>query len=79
MKLSDDSYTLFLLCSHVGPPGEPDAKPLSSKEWNQLEQQLAFNSFSLAELPGSTAEQIKSTLNSAIVTWELAGGARNGD
>jgi DNA processing protein len=62
MKLSDDSYALFLLCSHLGLPDEPVAKPLSAKEWNQLEAKLAAKSLSLAELPGSSAEQTKSTL-----------------
>ena len=62
MKLSDDSFALFLLCSHLGLPDVPDAKPLSPREWNQLEQKLAANSVNLAALPGSTAGQIKSTL-----------------
>jgi len=62
MKLSNDSFALFLLCSHLGLPDEPDAKPLSAREWNQLEQKLAATSFNVAELPGSSAAQIKSTL-----------------
>ncbi|HWN99405.1 MAG TPA: DNA-processing protein DprA [Blastocatellia bacterium] len=62
MKLSDESFPLFLLCSHLGLPDEPDAKPLSAREWNKLEQKLADNSINVAELPGSTAEQIKSNL-----------------
>ncbi|MEK6407777.1 MAG: DNA-processing protein DprA [Acidobacteriota bacterium] len=62
MKLSNDSFALFLLCSHLGLPDEPDAKPLSAREWNQLEQKLAANSFNVAGLPGLTAQQIKSTL-----------------
>jgi predicted Rossmann fold nucleotide-binding protein DprA/Smf involved in DNA uptake len=61
MKLSDDSFALFLLCSHLGLSDEPAAKPLSGREWTQLEQKLAFNSYNLAELPGSTAEQLRST------------------
>jgi DNA processing protein len=65
MKLSNDSFTLFLLCSYLGLGDEPDAKPLSPREWNQLEAKLAAKSFSLAELPGSSAEQIKSTLQTA--------------
>ena len=62
MKLSDDSFTLFLLCSHLGLSDESEAKPLSTREWNQLEQKLASNSFNLTELPGSSAEQIKTIL-----------------
>ena len=62
MKLTNESFALFLLCSHLGLPDEPDAKPLSAREWNKLEKKLADISFNLAELPGSTAEQIKSIL-----------------
>ncbi|MEK6325327.1 MAG: DNA-processing protein DprA [Acidobacteriota bacterium] len=62
MKLSNDSFALFLLCSHLGLPDEPDAKPLSGREWNHLEQKLAATSFNVAELPGSSAQHIKSTL-----------------
>jgi DNA processing protein len=78
MKLSNDSFALFLLCSHLGLPDEPDAKPLSAREWNQLEQKLA-NSFNIAELPGSSAAQIKSTLQmnddeAARLAWLLDRG-----
>ncbi len=62
MKLSDDSFALFLLCSHLGLPDEPDAKPLGTREWNKLEHALAANSYNLTQLAGSSAEQIKSTL-----------------
>src|SRR5688572_11912325 len=62
MKLGDDSFALFLLCSHLGLADEPDAKPLSAREWNQLEQKLAANSSNLAELPGSSTQHIKATL-----------------
>jgi predicted Rossmann fold nucleotide-binding protein DprA/Smf involved in DNA uptake len=81
MKLSNDSFALFLLCSHLGLPEEPGAKPLSAREWNQLESKLAANSFNVAELPGSSAEQIKSTLQTddgeaARLAWLLdRGGA----
>jgi len=64
MKLRGDSFTLLLLCSHLGLPDEPDVKPLSAREWNQLERKLEANSFSATELPGSSAGQIKSTLQS---------------
>lgn len=62
MKLTDDSFALFLLCSHLGLGDEPDAKPLSVREWNLLEQRLTGNSLNVAKLPGSSAEQIKSDL-----------------
>lgn len=61
MNLNNDSFALFLLCSHLGLPDEPEAKPLSAREWTQLEQKLAFNSFNVAELPGSTAERLRSS------------------
>ena len=79
MKLSDDSFALFLLCSHLGLPDEPDAKPLSAREWNQLEQKLAGNSFNIADLPGSSAAHINSTLQmndgeAARLAWLLDRG-----
>ena len=61
-KLSNDSFTLFLLCSHLALPDEPAAKPLSPREWNQLEQKLAASSSDLAQLRGSSSEHISSTL-----------------
>jgi len=81
MKLSDDSLVLFLLCSHLGLPDEPVAKPLTTREWNQLESKLAAKSFNLGALPGSTGEQIKSLLQTdddeaARLKWLLdRGGA----
>ena len=80
MKLSNDSFALFLLCSHLGLPDEPDAKPLSAREWSQVEQKLAANSFNVAELPGSSAAQIKSTLQitddeAARLAWLLDRGS----
>ncbi len=79
MKLGNDSFALFLLCSHLGLPDAPDAKPLSAREWNQLESKLAAKSFNLGELPGSSAEQIKSTLQTddaeaARLAWLLDRG-----
>lgn len=76
MKLGNDSFALFLLCSHLGLPDEPGAKPLSAREWNTLESKLAANSVSVTDLPGSTAEQIKSTLQTnddeaARLAWLL--------
>jgi DNA processing protein len=62
MNLSDESFALFLLCSHLGLPDEPDAKPLSAREWNELERKLAANSVGISDLAGSSAEQLKSTL-----------------
>jgi predicted Rossmann fold nucleotide-binding protein DprA/Smf involved in DNA uptake len=79
MKLSNDSFALFLLCSHLGLPDEPEAKPLSAREWNQLESKLAASSLIVAELPGLPAEQIKSTLQTddleaARLAWLLDRG-----
>jgi predicted Rossmann fold nucleotide-binding protein DprA/Smf involved in DNA uptake len=62
MKLSSDSFALFLLCSHLGLSDEPAGKPLSPREWNQLEQKLAAISSNIGELPGSNVRQIKSSL-----------------
>ncbi|HYV04180.1 MAG TPA: DNA-processing protein DprA [Blastocatellia bacterium] len=76
MKLSNDSFALFLLCSHLGLPNEPEAKPLSTREWNRLEQKLAANSVSLGSLSGSSIEEIKSVLQpdaaeAARLAWLL--------
>jgi hypothetical protein len=62
MKLSDESFTLFLLCSHLGLPDEPDAKPLSAREWNELERRLEVSSINIATLPGTSANHIESNL-----------------
>jgi predicted Rossmann fold nucleotide-binding protein DprA/Smf involved in DNA uptake len=62
MKLSADSFALFLLCSHVGLAEEPEAKPLSLREWSQLESRLAATSLNITELPGLSADRIKSAL-----------------
>ena len=62
MKPGSDSYALFLLCSHLGIPDDADAKPLSPKEWNQLEERLRLNSVRLTDLPGSNVAEIGSTL-----------------
>jgi len=80
MKLSNESFALFLLSSHLGLPDEPDAKPLSAREWNKLEKKLADNSFDLAQLPGSSAERLKSNLETddaeaTRLAWLLGRGA----
>jgi predicted Rossmann fold nucleotide-binding protein DprA/Smf involved in DNA uptake len=62
MKLSDESFALFLLCSHLGLPDEPNAKPLTAREWNQLEPKLQATGSNLTDLLGSTEHNIKSTL-----------------
>jgi predicted Rossmann fold nucleotide-binding protein DprA/Smf involved in DNA uptake len=62
MTLSNDSFALLLLCSHLGLPDEPDVRPLSAREWSKLEPRLAADSLSIAELPGSSAARIISTL-----------------
>lgn len=59
MILSDDSFALFLLCSHLGLDEQAGLKPLSARELNQLEQNLELNSIKPAELLGSSAEQMK--------------------
>jgi len=76
MKLSADSFALFLLCSHLGLPDEPEAKPLSPREWAQLEAKLATRSLNITELPGLSADQIKSALETddaecARLAWLL--------
>jgi predicted Rossmann fold nucleotide-binding protein DprA/Smf involved in DNA uptake len=62
MKLTDQSFSLLLLCSHLGLGDERDVKPLGAREWNELERKLAANSVNADELAGSNVEQIKSAL-----------------
>ncbi|HSB09781.1 MAG TPA: DNA-processing protein DprA [Blastocatellia bacterium] len=62
MKLGNDSFALFLLCSHLGLRDEPIARPLSAREWNRLEQVLAASSVSAADLRNLGADRIKSIL-----------------
>src|SRR6266571_1977882 len=76
MNLSDDSFALFLLCSHLGLPEDADAKPFSGREWNELERKLAANSISISHLLGSSAELLKSSLQTdddeaARLAWLL--------
>jgi DNA processing protein len=63
MKLSEDSLALFLLCSHLGLPDDVPAKPLTAREWNQLESKLDVNSLRISQLAGFSAEEIKSSLH----------------
>lgn len=79
MKLSNESFAMFLLCSHLGLPDEPAAKPLSTREWSKLEQELANNAFNAADLPGLTSERINSELKindaeASRLAWLLGRG-----
>ena len=76
MKPSNDSFALILLCSHLGLPEEPEAKPLSPREWNQLEEKLRAQSVDVGDLTGSTTEKITSILQTgageaARLAWLL--------
>src|SRR5262249_32606262 len=62
MKISKDSFALFLLCSHLGLPDDALAKPLSAREWDQLESKLDVNAIKLSQLSGSSSDAIKSSL-----------------
>src|SRR6185436_20176867 len=79
MKLSNDSFALLLLCSHLGLPDEPDAKPLSTREWNQLEEKLRAQNVEVGDLTGASAEKVDSILQTtgaeaARVVWLLERG-----
>jgi predicted Rossmann fold nucleotide-binding protein DprA/Smf involved in DNA uptake len=63
MKLSEDSFALFLLCSHLELSDDAPAKPLTAREWSQLESTLDLNSLRISQLAGSSADEIKSTLH----------------
>ena len=66
MKLTGDSLTLFLLCSHLGLSDEPAAKPLTAREWNDLQSKLEAASIQASSLPGLSAEQLRSSLELEI-------------
>ena len=59
MKLSDASLVLFSLGSRLGSPDASDAKPLSTREWSELEQKVKVSSVDLADLPGMTSAQMQ--------------------
>ena len=62
MKLGNDSFALFLLCTHLGLPDEPGGKPLSPREWQQIEEKLRALGFEVGDLTGSSSERIESML-----------------
>lgn len=62
MNQSDASLVLFFLGSRLGSPDELDAKPLTTREWNELERKLELNSIDAAKLPGLTSTQIEDVL-----------------
>ncbi|HKA21356.1 MAG TPA: DNA-processing protein DprA [Blastocatellia bacterium] len=63
MKLSEDSFVLFLLCSHLGLPDDAPGKPFTARELNQLESKLDINSLKISQLSGASAEKIKTSLH----------------
>lgn len=62
MNQSDASLVLFSLGSRLGSPEEPDAKPLTTREWSELERKLELSSIDAIELPGLTSSQIEDVL-----------------
>jgi len=61
--LAEDSFVLFLLCSHLGLDEDSEIKPLTAREWNELERRLAATACNASSLPGCTAKQIEALLN----------------
>ena len=62
MNQSDASLVLFFLGSRLGAPGETDAKPLTAREWSELERKLELSSVDAAKLPGLTSTQMEGVL-----------------
>lgn len=62
MKQSDASLALFALGSRLGSPEEPEAKPLTTREWSELERKLELNAIDAAELPALTSAQLEAVL-----------------
>jgi predicted Rossmann fold nucleotide-binding protein DprA/Smf involved in DNA uptake len=59
MNQSDNSLTLFLLGSRLGSPDGPDVKPLTTREWSDLERKLELSSIDGAKLPGLTSAEME--------------------
>jgi len=53
--LSSDARVLLLLCSYIGLPTEPDAAPLTLREWNPLARKLQAASLGPGDLLGWSA------------------------
>lgn len=63
MELSADGQALMMLCSHLGLPTDPQATPLTLKEWNPLSRMLADSPLkSPAGLLDASAETIEQDL-----------------
>jgi predicted Rossmann fold nucleotide-binding protein DprA/Smf involved in DNA uptake len=62
MKQSDASLVLFLLGSRLGSSDQSDAKPLTTREWSELEQKLELSSVDAAELQSLTSAQMETLL-----------------
>jgi predicted Rossmann fold nucleotide-binding protein DprA/Smf involved in DNA uptake len=62
MNQTDASLVLFLLGSRLDSSDEPAAKPLSTREWSELERKLELNSIDTAKLLGLTSTQIETVL-----------------
>ncbi|HKZ77584.1 MAG TPA: DNA-processing protein DprA [Pyrinomonadaceae bacterium] len=62
MNLNSESLTLILLTSHLALHEQPNAKPLSAREWTQLELKLTATSVAISNLLGWPVEQIQATL-----------------
>ncbi len=62
MIQSDASLVLFSLGSRLGSPNGPDTKPLTTREWSELERKLELGSIDAAKLPGLTSAQMEAVL-----------------
>jgi len=62
MILTDESLTILLLTSHLELAQEPDAKPLSAREWTEFESRSNAASVPLSDLLRMRAEQVPAAL-----------------
>jgi DNA processing protein len=65
MNLTNDSFALVLLCTHLGLPEDPKPKPLTTKEWVSLELKLAASAITPGDLSELPAGEIAKALNVA--------------
>src|SRR5689334_7684900 len=66
MNLTNDSFALVLLCTHLGLPDDPKPKPLTTKEWVNLELKLAASTITPGHLSELPAGEIAKMLNIAV-------------
>lgn len=61
--ITPDAQAMMLLCSHLGLPQDPDASPLTLREWNPLARKLLAAEMRPGELLDKTAAELSAGLD----------------